>query len=137
MLFPPPLDTHPPTAARFHRHIPLTARLVAEAGEVVGELLDDVGGVAGHVLLAVVADDDGLRRLGDADAGPALSGEKTAVSNRVQHNGRHVTEWCPGGEGGTYQTSVQTPVLGLRGDVSLPRDVEALGEGAGLGVLGV
>ena len=42
-----------------------------------------------------------------------------------------------GGEGGAYQTSVQTPVLGLRGDVSLPREVEALGEGAGLGVLGV
>ena len=50
----------------------LTVRLVAETGEVVGELLDDVGGVAGRVLLAVVADDDGLRRLGDADAGPAL-----------------------------------------------------------------
>ena len=46
--------------------------LIAESDEVVGELLDDVGGVPGRVLLAVVADDDGLRRLGDGDARPAL-----------------------------------------------------------------
>lgn len=45
---------------------------VVEADEVVGERLDAVGGVSGGVLLAVVADDDALRRLGDGDACPAL-----------------------------------------------------------------
>ena len=54
--------------------------LVAETDEVVGELLDDVGGVSGRVLLAVVADDDGLRRLGNGDTRPALSGGKQQLA---------------------------------------------------------
>jgi hypothetical protein len=46
--------------------------LVALADQVVGQRLDGGGGVSGDVGLAVVADDDGLLRLGDSDAEAAL-----------------------------------------------------------------
>lgn len=114
--------------------------LVAEPDEVVGELLDDVGGVPGSVLLAVVADDDGLRRLGDGNARPALAGNKQLVSGWRWLVGCHgsIGGRGPGegARGSTYLATVQTPILRLRGDVSLPANVEALGEDAGLGLIG-
>lgn len=46
--------------------------LVANADEVVGKLLDGVGGRAGLDGLGVVGDKDGLGGLDDHDAFPAL-----------------------------------------------------------------
>lgn len=46
--------------------------LVAQTNEVVGEVLDGLGGVARDDVLAVMRDDDGLCGLGDHDAVPAL-----------------------------------------------------------------
>ena len=46
--------------------------LVTNTDEVVGELLDDVSGISGLVVGAVVADDDGLLSLDNDNSGPAL-----------------------------------------------------------------
>lgn len=52
-----------------------TGSLVAEVGEVIGEGLDRLCRVAGLGVLAVVADEDGLFRLDDADSCLALQAE--------------------------------------------------------------
>lgn len=53
-----------------HPHV---VRSVPLADEVVGQVLDGGAGVAGDVGLSVVANDDGLLGLGNANAESALS----------------------------------------------------------------
>ena len=64
-----PPRPHKPNARRTKQHPP---RLVSGPDQVVRESLDSLCRVAGLVLLAVVADEDGLFRLGDAEAVPSL-----------------------------------------------------------------
>lgn len=64
-----------PTFAVTHR-----CRLVLQADEVVGELLNGLAGVAGNGGLAVVTEEDGLGRLGDRNALAALREEESVLS---------------------------------------------------------
>jgi hypothetical protein len=62
-----------------------TGSLVAEVGEVIGEGLDRLCRVAGLGVLAVVADEDGLFRLDDADSCLALAAVHAPVPDPRGH----------------------------------------------------
>ena len=97
--------------------------LVAELAEVVGEGLDGLCRVAGHHVLAVVGDKDGLFGPGDADALLALRREREYVSESRYLSGAGI-----GGrrEGYSYLAGVYGLVLDSCGHVALADDVDAL-----------
>ena len=80
--------------------------------------------------LAVVADEDGLLRLGDAEAISSLSGHFVSICS--PHNRPYLTLGCL-----SYLASVHTPPLDLGQDISHTAHVDALGVGLVDGAAGV
>lgn len=104
--------------------------LVADLDQVVGQRLDRLGGVSSLDTLAVVANEDSLRRLDRENTSAALYPKTYMVSLPFYSLNVFgiVARMLGDRRVETYLAAVQTPVLDLEHDISLTADVDTLSE---------